>query len=160
MPLACRRLSRIPCPDIHSGMTSGRIQAEDLVYWGHRVEYVCWMHEFSIGQRIVDAVLDELARIDPPAVCLCKTRVVIGELHQVVPDYLVSAYGLLSEGTPLAGSELELILAPVVGRCRACGWQGSIDVPLFRCGECQSLGVDMISGKELYLDHLEVIVDE
>ena len=118
------------------------------------------MHEFSIGQRIVDAVLEELARLDPPAARLCKTRVVLGELHQVVPDYLMSAYGLLSEGTSLAGSELELVLAPVIGRCRACGWEGNIDAPLFRCGECRSLGVDMISGKELYLDHLEVILDQ
>lgn len=117
------------------------------------------MHEFSIGQRIVDAVLDELGRLDPPPVRLCKTRVVVGALHQVVPDYLMSAYELLSEGTPLAGSALELILAPVVVRCRTCAWQGSIDVPLFRCGACQSLGVDMIGGKELYLDHLEVITE-
>ena len=57
------------------------------------------MHEFSIGQRIVDAVQDELGRLDPPAVRLCKTRVVVGALHQIVPDQLMSAYQLLSEGT-------------------------------------------------------------
>ena len=118
------------------------------------------MHEFSIGQRIVDAVLEELARLDPPANRLSKTRVVLGELHQIVPDYLISAYGLLIEGTPLAGSELELVLAPVIGRCRACGWEGRMDVPLFRCGQCRSLDVDMIGGKELHLDHLEVVTDQ
>jgi len=115
------------------------------------------MHEFSIGQRIVDAVQDELGRLDPPAVRLCKTRVVLGALHQIVPDQLMSAYQLLSEGTPLADSALEVVLAPVVVRCRTCGWQGSIEIPLFRCGACHSLGVDMVGGKELYLDHLEVI---
>lgn len=117
------------------------------------------MHEFSIGQRIVDAVLDELGRLDPPAARLCTTRVVVGALHQIVPDQLTSAYELLSEGTPLAGSTLELILAPVVVCCRTCRWKGSIEVPFFRCGACQSLGVDVVGGKELYLDHLEVISD-
>ncbi len=117
------------------------------------------MHEFSIGQRIVDAVLDELGRLDPPPVRLSKTHVVVGALHQIVPEQLISAYELLSEGTLLAGSSLELTLAPVVVRCRACRWQGSIDLPLFRCDACQSLGVDLIGGKELYLDHLQVISD-
>ena len=62
------------------------------------------MHEFSIGERIIGAVLAEIARRDPASVRLCKVRIVVGALHQIVPDYLTHAYAILSRGTVAEGS--------------------------------------------------------
>lgn len=114
------------------------------------------MHEFSICERIVEAVLGELSRLRPAPKRLCKVRVVVGRLHQIVPDYLTFAYDLLTRDTAAEGSEMEFVHAPVVGKCRNCGWSGDIELPIFRCGDCGVLDVELVGGKELYLEHLEV----
>jgi hydrogenase nickel incorporation protein HypA/HybF len=114
------------------------------------------MHEFSICERIVEAVLGELSALRPAPKRLCKARVVVGRLHQIVPDYLTFAYELLTRDTAAEGSEMELIQAPVVGKCRSCGWCGDIELPIFRCGDCGALDVELVSGKELRLEQLEV----
>ncbi len=113
------------------------------------------MHEFAIGERIVDAVLEELARLESP-VRLLRVHVVAGGLHQLVPDYLDTAYEVLTRETAAEGSKMELEVRPVRGRCRSCGWVGTIRAPWFRCGACGEPGIEMVAGKELYLDRLEV----
>jgi hydrogenase nickel incorporation protein HypA/HybF len=114
------------------------------------------MHEFSICARIVDAVQGELSRLDPPAERLLVVRLVVGALHQIVPEQLAFAYETLTGDTPLEGSRLELVVRPVVAQCAECGWVGEIAPPLFRCGDCGAFGARAISGTELYLEHLEV----
>jgi hydrogenase nickel incorporation protein HypA/HybF len=114
------------------------------------------MHEFSICRSIVAAVEEELSRLDPPPKRLAKVRVVVGRMHQIVPEYLVSAYQVLTRESPANGSGLEIAQVPVTGRCRACQWEGEIQLPVFRCGACGAFEVDLAGGKELYLDHLEV----
>lgn len=126
------------------------------VQFPYPFRYGSRMHEFSICERIVEAVLDEYSRLDPAPCRLCKVRVVVGRLHQIVPEYLTFAYDALTRDTTAQGSKIELVSVPVVVRCRACGWDGNIELPLFRCGGCGSLDVEMLGGKELYLDHLEV----
>lgn len=116
------------------------------------------MHEFAICERIIAAVQEELDRLPPPA-RLCRAHVVAGALHQIVPDYLETAYQVLTRDTPLDNSEMVLDVRPVVGRCRACSWEGEIQPPFFQCGQCEALDVEMTAGKELYLDRLEVEAD-
>jgi hydrogenase nickel incorporation protein HypA/HybF len=107
------------------------------------------VHEFSIGANLVAAVLEELARLKTPPGAL---RVA----HQIVPDTIVFAYNSLSQDTPAAGSKLVLRPVPVTACCKACGWEGALDVPLFLCGACQSGDVEVITGMELQLESLEV----
>lgn len=116
------------------------------------------MHEMSICQGIVEAVVEEMGRLDPPPERLIRVRVVVGALHQIVPEYLCDAWKLLTSDTPAAGSELELAFKPVRGRCRAgdCGWEGEITPPIFQCPTCEAFDIELESGKELYLDRMEI----
>ncbi|MBP7828616.1 MAG: hydrogenase maturation nickel metallochaperone HypA [Kiritimatiellae bacterium] len=114
------------------------------------------MHELSIGQGIVQAVLAELAGRGLPPGALRAARIAVGALHQIVPDTLVFAYESLTQNTPAAGSKLVLRPVPVTARCKACGWQGALEVPLFLCGACQSGEIELITGMELHLESLEV----
>ncbi len=114
------------------------------------------MHEFSICERIVETVLNELADRLSESDRLCSARVVVGGLHQIVPDYLSFAYAVLTRDTDAEGSELEVHVTPVVARCRSCSWEGGIELPVFRCAACRSLDLEMLRGKELYLEHLEI----
>ena len=114
------------------------------------------MHELSIATSLLEAVLAELARIEPRPGRLVKVRVVVGQLHQIVPDCLTFAYEAVARGTPAEGSRLELAALPVEVRCGRCGWEGPIKMPFFQCGSCGGTDVQMRKGKELYLDSLEV----
>ena len=116
------------------------------------------MHEMSICQGIVEAVVEEMGRLDPPPERLIKIRVVAGGLHQIVPEYLCDAWTYLTRETPAEGSELELAFTPVRGRCRGegCGWEGEIRPPRFQCPKCERFDLKLTSGKELYLDRMEI----
>jgi hydrogenase nickel incorporation protein HypA/HybF len=118
------------------------------------------MHEFSLCEGIVSGVRQELEKIEQKPARLLKTRIVVGGLHQIVEDTLVFAYEVLTRDTPMKGSVLEILKKAVTCKCRDCAWSGEIIQPLFRCGVCTSGNVEIISGNELYIESLEVDVNE
>ena len=118
------------------------------------------MHEFSIGAGLVAAVLEELGRRKVPSGALRSVTVAVGALHQILPDTLTFAYATLARDTAAAGSELMLRPVPVTARCRACGWRGGLAVPVFLCGTCASGDLDLLTGRELHLESLEVNDDD
>ncbi|MCX6995739.1 MAG: hydrogenase maturation nickel metallochaperone HypA [Kiritimatiellaeota bacterium] len=115
------------------------------------------MHEISICQNLVAAVLEELTRRQVPPGALRAVGVVAGQQHQLVPEALVFAYELLTKNTPAAGARLDLRLLPLEARCPACGWRGALAPPVFLCGACGQAGIELLGGHELYLESLEVI---
>jgi len=114
------------------------------------------MHEFSICTQIVDAAIDEYDRLSPAPQRLSKVRVVVGRMHQIVPEHLIFAYEVLTRGTAAEGSEIELVPVPVAASCPSCGWCGTLELPVFRCGDCGAREIEVQGGKELYLEHIEV----
>lgn len=117
------------------------------------------MHEFSIAENIVKGVLVEMRKV-PRSGRVRKVRIAVGGLHQVVSDTLVFAYEVLVKGTPAEGSRLELRRVPVAVQCRQCGWEGGVEVPLFRCGGCGSGDVEVTKGRELLLESMEIEREE
>ena len=118
------------------------------------------MHEFSICEKLVQAVLVELDRTRPRPKRLLKARVVVGRLQQIVPDSLQLAYEILTRETAAEGSALELDEVPIKCECRQCGWEGEINDRLFLCHDCGSAEVNVVAGNELYLESLEIEEDE
>jgi hydrogenase nickel incorporation protein HypA/HybF len=118
------------------------------------------MHELSLCEQLVDLTLDEYRKLDPPPMRLVRVSVVVGRMRRIVPESLRLAYEILSQGTPLAGSALDLQDRPVTGRCQTCGWRGAIEESVFLCPDCGSANLEVISGMELYLDCLEVEQDD
>jgi len=118
------------------------------------------MHEFSICQSLVTAVVEELGKLKPKSCRLVKSRVMVGGLRQVVPEYLQDAYKLLAKDTAAEGSELEVIQAPIVGKCGDCSWQGELSAGNFSCRGCGSGNMELTGGMELHLDGLEVETDD
>jgi hydrogenase nickel incorporation protein HypA/HybF len=119
------------------------------------------MHEFSICQALVETVTAEMKKIDAPRPFnLLKVRIVVGELRQVMPDALQTAYEVITRGTPAEGSSLEIVKAPLTAKCAKCGWSGEIDEALFRCASCGGADIEVTGGMELYLDELEIQSNE
>jgi len=118
------------------------------------------MHEFSICENIIRSAVSELGKVNPPAKKLTKVTVVVGAMHQIVPENLHFAFEVLTRDTLAAGAKLELKPVPITARCLDCGWEGEIRQPLFLCGSCNSGEIELLTGKELYLANLEIEQDD
>jgi hydrogenase nickel incorporation protein HypA/HybF len=117
------------------------------------------MHEFSMCEGIVENTLIEFEKFGNKNARLLKVKVVIGKLHRIVTDTLVFAFEVLTRETPIKGSVLELEQIAVTCMCNDCMCKSEITPPLFKCGKCSSGNLTIISGKELYIESLEVDVD-
>lgn len=109
---------------------------------------------------IIDTVLAELKRVQPGLKRLDKVRLVAGKYHQVSHENLVFMYEILTQNTPAEGSILEIKSVPIMARCVSCQWNGAIHDACYLCGACGSGDLEITSGKELYLDGLEVELDD
>jgi hydrogenase nickel incorporation protein HypA/HybF len=112
------------------------------------------MHEMAIAQGVLDIALDNAAQHD--AKKIIRIKLLVGEMTQVEPDSLRFCFEALAEGTLAAGAELEIAAVPLVGRCRDCGTEFGIERFRFFCPACSSAGVEILTGRELKVEHLEV----
>lgn len=109
------------------------------------------MHELSICSSIADIVARHAAG-RPVSVIHIR----IGQLRQIVPGTLVYCWDLVSAGTPLAGSRIEVEPIPARIRCRACSTMSQVgDLPVFTCG-CGGTETEILSGEEFLITSLEL----
>lgn len=116
------------------------------------------MHELSIAQSLLAVIQEEMAKHGKEK--LISVKVKHGRLAAVVPEALDMAFTVLTEETPLAGARLDLEELPVRLRCRTCGREFVPEggtLPLAPCPACgEELGHTVLSGRELYIDYLEL----
>ena len=111
------------------------------------------MHELAIVSdmfRIIHEGSEEqkLKRID-------KVYFAIGKMMQVVPDLFRFAFDSAKEDTIAANAELEIEFLPVKMQCEDCKNEFTVEHNIFKCPECQSVNLDLIQGKELYIKSIE-----
>jgi hydrogenase nickel incorporation protein HypA/HybF len=110
------------------------------------------VHELSICSSIADIVTRHAAGRTVDVI-----NVRAGQLRQIVPDTLVYCWGLVSAGTPLDGSRISVELVPARIRCRACSSVTDVgEVPVFACGGCGGVAVEVVSGEEFLVTSLEL----
>lgn len=114
------------------------------------------MHEFSICQALVAAVLAELGKVKNGRMRLKKARVAAGQYHRLVPASLKLAYKILTRDTPADGSSLLIKTVPIKLKCNQCGWKGTTRDICFVCRKCGGVDLELIEGKELCLESIEV----
>lgn len=103
------------------------------------------MHEYGLMEAVVGAALQTCqshADLEP-----VRVHIQVGEFAFASRESLVTAFEILSRGTPLEGARLELKEVPGRARCEGCGFEGSArdlgpefsDPPaLFLCPRCGS----------------------
>ena len=85
-----------------------------------------------------------------------RVLVRIGHLRQVVPDALTFSWQMLTTGSELEGSVLEVESVPATVACRACGAETTLDMPIVACGQCYSRDVELLTGEEFAVVSLEL----
>lgn len=112
------------------------------------------MHELAVTQSIVEVCSERAmgARV-------LRVTLEIGTLACVMPESLRFCYDVAVEGTPLEGSELEIIRIPARSRCRDCGMEVEMDDILSSCA-CGSNDIEPPNGgEELRIRSMEVEED-
>jgi hydrogenase nickel incorporation protein HypA/HybF len=108
------------------------------------------MHELSITQSLVDAVLNRTGERPVTAVNL-----MIGPLSGVLADAVRFCFDVATAGTPLAGARLQIDEPQGRGRCRSCQDEFTLTDLILLC-PCGSADVEVLSGRELMLMSVEV----
>jgi len=117
------------------------------------------MHEIGIALQIVDIAAASI----PPNIGKARVEKVnlrIGKLAAVVPESLRFCFEMAAKDTPLQGALLNIEELPVVAKCNDCGIQWTIRGLLFRCEKCQSSSIEIISGRELDIQSIEIAEGE
>ena len=108
------------------------------------------MHELAITQSVVDMVRDRTADRRVSTV-----RLQVGRLSGVVPEAMQFCYELVTAGTPLASSTLEIEQTSGQAHCRTCGADFEQRDLILLC-PCGSADVELMTGKELRVISVEL----
>ncbi len=110
------------------------------------------MHELSLCRSIYS-----IAHRAAGGRRVLRIRLDVGELRQVIPETLCYCWGIVTDETPLAGSELAINHIAAIIACKDCGAQTRMrGIPMLVCGECGSGQVRVVSGEEFLLCSLDV----
>lgn len=117
------------------------------------------MHELSIVADLF-TIIEEQA-LKAKASRVTRVRVLIGELSGVVPELFRSAFHSYKKGTIAEKARLEIKIIRVKFKCHGCGKEikaADISSPDFSyaCPFCGSKEVELTSGRDLYLEKLEI----
>ena len=110
------------------------------------------MHEMSIVESLLQSVETEIRRY--PGARVQTVRVQLGQLRLVQPLMLQLCYEAAVQGTPLAGSQLEIESINASARCRVCSLTFPVDESWFECPRCHSTDAQLLAGDELLLANI------
>ena len=113
------------------------------------------MHELSVTENILTIVLKEAEKVQ--AARVIRIEMTIGKLSGIVPDCVQFAFDVISRGTIAEKADLAFHQPPCEIRCRSCQItypaEGADDVRCPRCGDMQ---IEILNGRELTVDRIEL----
>jgi hydrogenase nickel incorporation protein HypA/HybF len=112
------------------------------------------MHEFGLMQSVLEDV--EATAREAGALRVTEIRLVIGKMREVLPDALDFAFEALAPDTLSAEARLVTTTVAPRSRCSQCAHSFEHDRFHRACPVCDSLATELVAGKELYIDAIEV----
>jgi len=113
------------------------------------------MHELSIAISMIEQIIEESESRGGLAVEAVHLK--LGVFSGVDKDALLFAYELACEGTPLAGSRLQIETIPLVIYCPSCKTERSpLSVYQLCCPDCLVPAQDIVTGREIEVASLEI----
>lgn len=119
------------------------------------------MHELGIMTSVFDAVTESATQAGADRVLKVSLRV--GEMTEAIEDALVFAFEALQdlgEYRLMKGAELAITMVRPKSRCLECGAVFEHDRFHMFCPECDSFATELISGRELEIDSIEVDIPD
>ena len=112
------------------------------------------MHELAITQSMLDLVLEQARKVEAREVK--RINLVIGEMSGFVGECVQFYFDFISKGTIAERAALSFKMIPTTARCRGCGKLFELREFDWTCPYCQGDSLEIISGKELFVESIEV----
>jgi hydrogenase nickel incorporation protein HypA/HybF len=112
------------------------------------------MHELALTEKMLKLVLSEAE--SHQAVKIIKIKIKIGELSGIIEDCVEYYFQLAARDTLAAGAELEFIRCKAVLFCPKCRREFEKKPPDFNCPDCGNLCRLTDSGRECFVESIEV----
>jgi len=112
------------------------------------------MHELGITQNILSITLEKANAVQAKQVT--KINLTIGELSGIVDECVRFYFDFLSKDTIAAEASLCFHQPPIQLQCRNCATTFSPNNLNWACPNCQEQKIEIISGRECYVDSIEV----
>jgi hydrogenase nickel incorporation protein HypA/HybF len=112
------------------------------------------MHEMAIAMEVLKIVNEHLPQDQP--VKIKAIRLKVGKLTAVVPESFKFCMEVVTKDTPAEGAEIVIEDVPLLVECGDCGVQSELKEALFVCPKCESLNLKVISGRDLFIESIEV----
>ncbi|MDO5335004.1 MAG: hydrogenase maturation nickel metallochaperone HypA [Coriobacteriia bacterium] len=112
------------------------------------------MHEMGLVAGILDSVVPTARQAG--AERITKVSLSVGEMTEVIEEAMVFAFEALTEGTIAEGAELDLTIIPPKSICLECGNEYDHDRLHVTCPACGSAFTQLVQGKEMQIDSIEV----
>ena len=116
------------------------------------------MHELGIMTGVMDSV--EVAARDAGADKVLKISLSVGVMTEAIEDALRFAFEALVPGTMSENAELVITMIQPKSRCFECGAEYEHDRFHMLCPECGGFATELIAGKELQIDSIEVDIPD
>lgn len=112
------------------------------------------MHELGVTQNILDIALEHAQKAG--AKRIHRIHLVIGGLSGIIDQSVQFYFDFVSKETLAEGAQLVFKKRPARFRCKNCAEEFDFTGENWTCPACQAPGPDIVSGREFYLDSLEV----
>ena len=114
------------------------------------------MHEMGIALQIIEIATASIPP-DMPNARVEKVHVKVGKLTAVVPESLHFCFEIAARETLLADASLQIEEVPILARCSDCRFEWTVEAPVFACPRCEGSSIELLSGRELDIDSIEVM---
>ncbi|NTU89809.1 MAG: hydrogenase maturation nickel metallochaperone HypA [Actinobacteria bacterium] len=116
------------------------------------------MHELGLIQSVIESV-DESAKA-AGATAVLEIHLKVGEMTEAVAEALEFAFEALSANTICEGAKLDIAFIQPRSHCLACDHEYTHDRYHISCPKCSSFSTELLCGRELYIDSIEVDIPD
>jgi hydrogenase nickel incorporation protein HypA/HybF len=117
------------------------------------------MHEMGIALEIIEIATASIPA-DLPDARVERINLKVGKLSAIVPSSLTFCFDIAARDTLLSEATLNIEEMPVEARCKVCDHRWTLSGPVFKCEQCDSGSLEIISGRELDITSIEIAQED
>ncbi|UCD83623.1 MAG: hydrogenase maturation nickel metallochaperone HypA [Deltaproteobacteria bacterium] len=110
----------------------------------------------SIVDSLIKIILEEWKRQGEKG-RVSRINIQVGKLTAIIPRTFQFCFNILAKDTVLENAQLEIAEVPVKVKCSQCNSVREIDEPVFVCPECGEKALEIVSGRELFIESFELV---
>lgn len=115
------------------------------------------MHELGVIKSILQICTDRMNTAGKSKIK--KISLQVGELRNIEEEWMQKYFEYFSPGTPAEGAVISIKKVPLMFHCSTCNLSyhpNARDSKTFPCPKCNGNNYDMISGRELLIESIEI----